>query len=718
LSGWAIPRFFANGPTFGEAALLNRRELPIQTFQSVPCVAITPRPHRHTTRARYNQGLGPRRVESRRPSPETTFRKKYFMAAANETLTFQAETKELLRLMIHSLYTDKDIFLRELISNASDALDRLRFESLTSHDILQGDDRFEIRVEADRNARTLTVSDTGIGMTREEVVANIGTIARSGTGELRDKLKATGSAAEVAELIGQFGVGFYSAFMVADKVRLITRRAGTNVATEWQSEGLGTYTVGETHKPERGTTIILYLKPADPENGLEDYTDDWRLSSIIRKHSDFISYPIIVKKEHEEGEGDNKKTVIKDEVINSMKPIWKRSHSEVTPEEYNEFYKHLSHDWVDPLKTIHFRAEGTFEYEALLYIPAKAPWDLFYAGAETGLRLFARRVMIMEKCEDLIPGYLRFIRGMVDASDLPLNISRQRLQQDRQFTQIRKRLTHKILDTFKDMYEKEPDVYLTFWKEFGRAVKEGVASDFDNRDRIIPLLLFQSSNDPEKLTSLKDYVSRMKPEQEQIFYLTGENRAVIENSPHLEAVRAKDYEVLFMVDAVDELMLQHLNEFEGKKLKSVGKGTIEFGSEKEKEEAHKQLDEKKAEFTPLIDFLQKELDKHVKAVRLSSRLTTSPACLVVEDHDYSPMLERALQMGKDGAPKQRRVMELNPNHPLITRMRQRQTSTPDDPILHNAAELLLGLSLLAEGSELPDPVRFSRAASEVLDKVI
>ncbi|MDQ1474433.1 MAG: molecular chaperone HtpG, partial [Bryobacterales bacterium] len=505
------------------------------------------------------------------------------MAAANETLTFQAETKELLHLMIHSLYTDKDIFLRELISNASDALDRLRFESLTSQDLLQGSDKFEIRIDTDKAARTLTITDTGIGMTRDEVISHIGTIARSGTGEMRSRIKETGSAADVAELIGQFGVGFYSAFMVADKVRLVTRRAGTSASTVWESEGLGTYTVGEAEKPERGTSITLHLKAPDTENGLEDYTDDWRLSSIIRKHSDFISYPIIVRKEREEGgeDGAEKKAVVEDTTVNSMKPIWKRSSSEIKPEEYNEFYKHISHDWVDPLKTIHFRAEGTFEYEALLYIPAKAPWDLFYAGAETGLRLFAKRVMIMEKCEDLLPGYLRFMRGMVDASDLPLNISRQRLQQDRQFTQIRKRLTHKVLDTFKDMFEKENDKYLEFWKEFGRAVKEGVASDFDNRDRIVPLLLFQSSHDPEKLTSLKDYVSRMKPEQEQIYYLTGENRSVVENSPHLEAVRAKDYEVLFMVDAVDELMLQHLNEFEGKKLKSVGKGVIEFGTEKE-----------------------------------------------------------------------------------------------------------------------------------------
>ena len=412
------------------------------------------------------------------------------------------------------------------------------------------------------------------------------------------------------------------------------------------------------------------------------------------------------------------KTVVEDTTVNSMKPIWKRSPSEVTAEEYNEFYKHLSHDWVDPLKTIHFRAEGTFEYEALLYIPAKAPWDLFYAGAEQGLRLFAKRVMIMEKCEDLLPSYLRFIKGMVDGSDLPLNISRQRLQQDRQFTQIRKRLTHKVLDTLKEMCEKDSEKYLTAWIEFGRALKEGVAADYDNRDRIIPLLLFQSSNDKEKLTSLKDYVSRMKPEQEQIFYLTGENRALIENSPHLEAVRAKDYEVLFMVDAVDELMLQHLTEFEGKKLKSVGKGGLELGTEAEKEAAHKELDEKKVEFQPLIDFLQKHLDASVRTVRLSSRLTTSPACLVVEEHDYSPMLERALQKTGAGAPKQKRVMELNPKHPLIAKMQQRQTTSPEDPLLTNAADLVLGLALLAEGSELPDPVRFSRAAGELLDKVI
>jgi molecular chaperone HtpG len=624
-----------------------------------------------------------------------------------ETLPFQAETKELLRLMIHSLYTEKDIFLRELISNASDALDRLRFESLTNAELLENNDKFEIRLNVDKELRTLTVSDSGIGMTREEVVANIGTIAKSGTGELKRRLQEEKSVANIADLIGQFGVGFYSAFMVADKVKLVTRRAGSTQAIEWESDGSGSYTIGDTEKPERGTSITLYLRTPDADNGIEDYTDAWRISSIVRKHSDFIAYPIVIKKDD------------KDETLNSMKPIWKRSPSEVTTEEYTEFYKHVSHDWNDPLKTIHFRAEGTFEYEALLYIPSKAPWDLYYMGSETGgVRLFARRVMIMEKCEDLLPRYLRFVRGVVDASDLPLNISRQRLQQDAHITRMRKRLTAKVLDTIKELNEKEPEQYLTLWTEFGRAFKEGVASDYDHRDRIVALLLFESSNDPKKLTSLKDYVARMKPEQEQIYYMTGESRSLIENSPHLESLKAKSYEVLYMADPVDELVLQHLTEFEGKKLKSVGKGEIELGSEAEKEESQKELRSKEEEFKPLLEFLQKKLEDRVSQVRLSSRLTSSPACLVVGEHDYSPMLERALRKGGAEAPHQKRVMELNPKHALIERMRQRQAQSADDPLLDSAAEVLFGLSVLAEGSELPDPLRFNRAATEVLGQVV
>ena len=645
------------------------------------------------------------------------------MAATAETLSFQAETKELLHLMIHSLYTRKDIFLRELISNASDALDRLRFESLTNQDLLEGNDKFEIRLDMDRTARTLTISDSGIGMSRDEIIANIGTIAKSGTAELRQKLQEAGSAADITELIGQFGVGFYSAFMVSDRVKLVTRRAGQSAAYEWESDGSGTYEIKETEKPERGTSVTLYLKKPDADTGIEDYTDYWLLSRIVRLHSDFINYPIIAKKEREQPAGQEdkdapKEIVIEDSTLNSMKPIWKRSPSEVTQEDYNEFYKHVSHDWTEPLKTIHFKAEGTFEYDALLYIPAKAPYDLFYVGFEPGLRLYAKRVMIMEKCEDLLPHYLRFIRGIVDAADLPLNISRQRLQQDHHITLIRKRVTRKILDTLQELFDKDHDQYLTVWSEFGRSIKEGVSADFENKERILPLLLFQSSHDAEKLTTLKDYVARMKTEQEQIFYLTGESRSVIENSPHLEALRDKGWEVLYMVDPVDELVVQHLHEFEGKKLKSAGKGVIKLGTDEEKERAEKELKEKQEEFKPLIDFLQKQLDEHVKQVRLSTRLTTSPACLVVEEHDYSPMLERVLQKGKGGGPKQRRVLELNPKHPLIARLQHRQADNAEDPLLGNAAEVVFGLAVLAEGSELPDPVRFNRAATEVLGQIV
>ena len=513
------------------------------------------------------------------------------MSATDQTLEFQTETKELLHLMIHSLYTRKDIFLRELISNASDALDRLRYESLTRHELLDGNDKFEIRLDVDRSARTLTIGDTGIGMSREEVIAHIGTIARSGTAELRRKLQEAGSADDVAGWIGQFGVGFYSAFMVADRVKLVTRRAGETAATEWESAGAGTYSIKETEKAERGTAITLYLKQPDPENGIEDYTDQWRLSSIVKQHSDFVSYPIIAKRERPSGEKDSKEMVVEDTVLNSMKPIWKRSPAEVKKEEYDEFYKHLSHDWTEPLKTIHFKAEGTFEYDALLYVPSKAPYDLFYAESEAGLRLFAKRVMIMEKCEELLPHYLRFMKGIVDAADLPLNISRQRLQQEHHIGLMRKRLTRKILDTFQELFDKEHDQYLKMWGEFGRAIKEGVGTDFENQEKILALTLFQSSQDAGKLTTLKDYVARMKPEQEQIFYLTGESRSVIENSPHLEAFKEKGYEVLYLADTVDEFVLQHLTEFEGKKLKSAGKGSVELGTEQEKQAAEKELQE-------------------------------------------------------------------------------------------------------------------------------
>jgi molecular chaperone HtpG len=650
------------------------------------------------------------------------------MTAQSQELEFQAETKQLLDLMIHSLYTSKDIFLRELISNASDAIDRLRFESLTDPEMLQDGSEFEIRLDPDGQARTLTISDNGIGMSRDELIANIGTIAKSGTRELREKIRAGESPQALAEFIGQFGVGFYSCFMVSDKVTLVTKRAGEDTATRWESTGDGRYTLRDDARPTRGTSITLHLKPVDSEAGIEDYADYWVLSRIVRRYSDFVSYPIHCKDQREELEKDEhgiakkdaKPTiVVEDKILNSMKPIWTRTQAETTKAEYDEFYRHISHDWTEPFKVLTLKAEGTVEYEALLFIPAKAPHDLFYHAAECGLRLYAKRVMIMERSEDLLPRYLRFIKGVVDSSDLPLNISRQMLQQDRHITQIRKWVTKKVLDTLTDLKEQEYDKYLEFWEQFGRCLKEGASSDYDNKDKILSLLLFESSNDPEKLTTLKDYLSRMKkPLQNEIYYLTGETRAIVENSPHLEAFKAKEYEVLYLTDPVDELLVQSLMDFEGKRLKSVGKGTVLLGTEEERKKAEEGLKEKEKEAAELLEFIQKHLDKDVKQVRLSTRLVASPVCLVGTEIDYSPQMERLLQMGKGAGPKQRRIMELNPNHDIFTKMLARYATNPKDESLGDSAELLLGYGLLAEGSELPDAARFNKLIADALVRIL
>jgi molecular chaperone HtpG len=640
-----------------------------------------------------------------------------------EEFQFQAETKQVLDLVINSLYANKEVFLRELISNASDALDRLRFEALTNPGLLDGNDRYEIRLEGDSEARTLSISDTGIGMSREEVIANIGTIAKSGTRELRNKVVDGPSAQLAAELIGQFGVGFYSAFMVANKVTLVTRRAGETTATVWESIGDGSYHLGEAHRSGHGTTITLHLKPLDPEQGIEDFTDQWVLSRIVRRYSDFVAYPIICKFEREEMERDEtgnlKKDaqptfVLEDKTLNSMKPIWSRDQAEITEGEYADFYRHISNDWTEPFKTISLKAEGKVEYQALLFIPSKAPYDLFYHGAESGLRLYAKRVMVMERCEDLLPRYLRFVKGVVDSSDLPLNISRQTLQQDRHIMQIRKWLTKKVLEILQDLKEKEYEKHLQFWDQFGRALKEGVSSDYDNREKILSLLLFQSSNDQEKLTTLKDYVGRMKEGQNEIYYLTGESRLVVENSPHLEAFNKKGYEVLYLVEPVDELLAQSLTEYESKKLKSVGRGAVELGSEEEQEKVRKELNEKAEEASGLLNHLQKSLDEHVKQVRLSNRLVSSPACLVGTEMDYSPQLERLLQKGKGGGPKQRRILELNPNHDVFEKMHERFKHNSADDALDEYADLLFGYALLAEGSEIPDPVKFNRHMVDIM----
>src|SRR6266508_729153 len=504
---------------------------------------------------------------------------------------FQAETKRLLDLMIHSLYTNKEIFLRELISNASDALDRLRFEALTNPTLLEEDDKYEIRLETDKEARTLSVSDTGIGMSRDEVMANIGTIAKSGTDELRKGLEATPTAQMAADLIGRFGVGFYSSFMVADKVVLTTRKAGEKTATRWESTADGVYLLSEAERDHRGTTVTLHLKQADLDLGIEDFTDQWVLSRIVRKYSDFVTYPIVGKYIREEEGKDgglaqepNPTIVIEDKILNSSKPICSRPQSEVSESEYADFYRHVSNDWTPPMKTLPLKAEGTIEYQAWLFIPVQAPYDLFYYGYQGGLRLYAKRVMVMENCSELLPGYLRFIKGVVDSADLPLNISRQTLQQDRHVTQIRKWLTKKILDLLVELFEKEYDNYLKFWGQFGRALKEGVSSDYENKERILSLLLFQSSADPEKLTTLRGYVERMKEGQDEIYYLTGESRVVVENSPHLEAFKEKGYEVLYLTEPVDESLAQSLWDYEGKKLKSAAKGALELGGDQEEKE--------------------------------------------------------------------------------------------------------------------------------------
>jgi len=645
------------------------------------------------------------------------------MVATAQEFQFQAETKQLLDLMIHSLYTNKEIFLRELVSNGSDALDRLRFEALTNPELLAGDDRYEIRLEVDKQARTLSVSDTGIGMSREEVVANIGTIAKSGTSELRQRMNQGEGSQVMAQFIGQFGVGFYSSFMVADKVTLLTRRAGETTATMWESTGDGTYRLTEAERDYRGTTVTLYLKAVDQEDGLEDFADQWALSRVVKKHSDFVGYPIICRYEREEMEQDEtgklrqdgKPTyVIEDKTLNSMKPIWSRPQAEVTQAEYAEFYRHVSHDWSEPFKTIALKAEGTIEYQSLLFIPSKAPYDLFYHAAEGGLRLYARGVLIVERCEDLLPRYLRFIKGIVDSADLPLNISRQMLQQDRHVTQIRKWLTKKILDSLQELYEKEHSRYLECWEQFGRALKEGVSSDYDNKHRILSLLLFQSSGDPEKLTTLKGYVERMKEGQSEIYYLTGESRSIVENSPHLEAFKEKGYEVLYLVEPVDELLMQSMMDYEGKKLKSAGKGTIKLGNPEEREKTEEELKKREEKASGLLEFLQKSLDNDIKQVRLSSRLVSSPACLVGTEIDYSPQMERLLQKGKGGGAKQRRILELNPNHEVIVKMQERFNTGNQEKVLGDQGELLLGYAFLAEGSELPDPIKFNRLMVELM----
>jgi molecular chaperone HtpG len=632
-----------------------------------------------------------------------------------ETLEFEAEARQLLQLMVHSIYSNKDTFLRELISNSSDALDKLRLEAFRNKDLQVDTTDLHIDIEVDKEQRTLTVRDNGIGMSRDDVVQLIGTIAKSGTVEFLDKLKESKDAAASPELIGQFGVGFYSSFMVADKVTLLTRRAGESHATRWESDGADTYTIESVDDAPQGTAVTLHLKPVDKEDELHDYTESWKIKEIVKRYSDFIAWPIRMAVERTDSEG---KTTVETDTINSMKALWARPKSDVGEDEYKEFYKHVSRDWTDPLETVRMQAEGTFEYQALLFIPSHAPLDLFMRDRKRGVQLYVKRVFIMDDCEALMPEYLRFIKGVVDAQDLSLNVSRETLQQDRQIQMMRRRLVKKVLSTVKDMKTGNVDHYKTFWKEFGRAVKEGLLNDSENRETILEIASFASTHDEELLTTLREYIERMKEGQQDIYYMTGESRLIIENSPHMEAFRAKGFEVLLLTDPVDEMWVDSVREFEGKRFQSIAKGQVDLDTEEEKKTAESERDQQNEEFAALLSWLTTTLQADVKEVRLSSRLTTSPACIVGDSHDVTPTLEKMYRAMGQGMPPIKRILELNPRHPLVAGLQKAHAQGADNAGLAETAELLYGMALLAEGGELSDPSRFIRLLADRLSQTL
>lgn len=641
------------------------------------------------------------------------------MTAHVEQFEFQAEARQLLELMVHSVYSNKDSFLRELISNASDALDKVRLDAFRNKDLQVDTSDLHIEIDVDKASRRLTVRDNGIGMTRDEVVDLIGTLARSGTAELRERLREVGSAAGSQELIGQFGIGFYSAFMVADKVELLTRKAGESHATRWESSGDGTYTIESVGDAPQGTSVTLHLKPEDAEDELHDYTAESTIKALVKQYSDFIAWPIRMQIERAappSEEGSDGVLTIETETINSMKALWARPKEDVSDEEYNEFYKHIAHAWDDPLEVIAMKAEGTFEYQALLFIPSHAPFDLFNQDATAGVQLYVKRVFIMGDCDQLMPPYLRFVKGVVDAQDMSLNVSREILQQDRQIKAIRRRLTKKVLSTVKEMQSERQENYRTFWAQFGGVLKEGLLSDVENRDMLLNISSFASTHSEEHPTTLAEYIERMKDGQEQIFYAAGESRQQLLRSPHLEAFRAKGYEVLLLTDPVDEVWVESVTEFDGKPLQSVAKGEVDLNHGEEEGEA--ELDEQQRDFADLLRWVTETLSDQVKEVRLSTRLTESPACLVTDAFGVTPALARMYQASGQVVPAGKRILELNPNHPLITGLQQAHKNRSDDPSLVEAAELLYGTALLAEGGVLDDPARFAGLLADRLTRTV
>ncbi len=647
------------------------------------------------------------------------------MSAQVEQLEFQAEARQLLDLMVHSVYSNKDAFLRELISNASDALDKLRLEAYRNKDLDVDTSDLHIELEVDNDARTLTVRDNGIGMTRDEVVGLIGTLAKSGTAELRQQLREAKNQENTAaseELIGQFGIGFYSTFMVADKVELLTRKAGESGATRWESSGEGTYTIESVDEAPQGTSVTLHPKPADAENELYDYTAEWKIRNLVKKYSDFIAWPIRMQVERRvpaTEDGGEDVVTIEDETLNSMKALWARPKDEVSDEEYNEFYKHIARSWDDPLEVIAMKAEGTFEYQALLFIPSHAPFDLFDRDAPIGVQLYVKRVFIMSDCDQLMPRYLRFIKGVVDAQDMSLNVSREMLQQDRQINAIRRRLTKKVLSTIKDLQSQRPEDYRKFWSQFGTVLKEGLMLDHDNQETLLHVSSFATTHSDEELTTLAQYVERMKEGQTQIFYAAGESHQQLLKSPHLEMFKAKGYEVLLLTDPVDEIWVGQVTEFDGKPLQSVAKGEVDLDSEEDASAAERE--EQQKDFADLLSWLKDTLSEHVKEVRLSTRLTESPACLITDAFGITPALARMYRANGQDVPVGKRTLELNPNHPLVTGLRDAHKNAGDDAQtsrVAETAELLYGTALLAEGGALEDPARFAGLLADRLARTV
>lgn len=626
-----------------------------------------------------------------------------------ETLGFQTEVKQLLHLMIHSLYSNKEIFLRELISNASDACDKLRFEAVQNDALYEGDSDLKIHIDFDKEAGTVTITDNGIGMTRDEVINNIGTIARSGTKAFMQNM--TGDQQKDSALIGQFGVGFYSSFIIADNVTLTTRKAGEKTGVRWESAGEGEFTLEDVEKPQRGTEIVLHLR-----EGEEEFLDRWRLNGLINKYSDHIAFPIYMLEFVPEPEADEdgnvpEKKTPEWEKVNKGAPLWTRAKNDIKEDEYKEFYKHVSHDYGEPMTWLHNRVEGTLEYTTLFYIPEKAPYDLYERDTTNGIKLFVQRVFIMEDSEKLMPRYLRFIRGVVDSADLPLNVSREILQGNKVIDTIKSGSTKKILSTLQKMADKEPEKYQQFWDQFGAVLKEGPGEDFSNKEAIAKLLRFATTkgDGDAQTVSFAQYIERMQAGQDKIYYITADSYAAAKNSPHLELLKKKDIEVLLLSDRVDEWLVSHLHEFDGKQLTSVAKGDLDLGdTETEEEKKAKEETEKGAK--DLVERIQKSLDGRVKAVKVTHRLTDSPACIVADQFGMSAHLARMLKEAGQAAPDDKPTLEINPTHPLVKKLERESEGERFD----DWASIVLDQAILAEGGKLDDPGSFVQKLNKMV----